>query len=180
MTACSSKWVATRQDLLRTLPPSMRIAEIGVWAGDFASDILALADPFELHLIDPWVGMIACGDQHGNDIIWKHGDELYDGVCRRFGRYPGVSIHRGYSYDVLPRFPDHYFDFIYIDGAHDEQAVYADLLLAHEKAWRIGGHDYGPMFPDVVRAVDRFCADMGYRIGVLSRDGCPSFVLERV
>lgn len=173
--------IKTRQKMLLRIPDNIRIAEVGVWAGDFAADILKYSDPSELHLIDPWMGTIACGDQNGDNIVWRDGEELYREVIARFVRDDRIHIHRDRSDVALPWFPDGYFDFVYIDGDHEEVSVAADLelALAKAKSW-IGGHDYGPMFPGVMRAVDKFCKRYNWHIKYLTEDGCPSFLLERV
>src|SRR5438270_7169968 len=43
---------ASRNDLVKNLPPGGRIAEVGTYRGAFARHILAECDPIELHLID--------------------------------------------------------------------------------------------------------------------------------
>jgi hypothetical protein len=181
MISFSPEIIATRQTLLLRIPDRGRVAEVGVWSGAFAAEILMYLDPRELHLIDPWEGMIACGDQHGKNILWKEGGDLYRSVCSRFEHHRVVRIHRGRSEDVLATFPDGYFDFIYIDGDHAEASVARDLKLALRKcSGYIGGHDYTvAMFPGVVAAVDRFCARHHFRIKYLTQDGCPSYLLER-
>src|SRR5580704_2876914 len=74
MISCS---VETRQDLLRLLPQGLRIAELGVFAGDFAQELLEICRPSELHLIDRWTGQIECGDQNGQHIRVARGEDLW-------------------------------------------------------------------------------------------------------
>ncbi len=81
---------------------------------------------------------------------------------------------------ALASFPDHALDFVYIDADHEEASVFADLSgAARVVRGLIGGHDYGPQFPGVMRAVDRFCADGQWTMTHLTRDGCPSYLLAR-
>ena len=57
-----------------------------------------------------------------------------------------VHVHRGASSDVLERFPDAYFDWIYIDGNHLYEYVRSDLEIAMRKVKPSGlitGDDYG-------------------------------------
>lgn len=53
--------------------------------------------------------------------------------------------------------PDGWADFVFIDAAHSYRAVQQDIALWTRKVrpggW-LGGHDYHPRFPGVVRAVD--------------------------
>jgi predicted O-methyltransferase YrrM len=64
---------------------------------------------------------------------------------RRRGAIRSRRIHRGYSTDILSRFADAYFDWIYIDGNHLFDFVKADLELGYRKVRRGGlitGDDY--------------------------------------
>jgi hypothetical protein len=172
--------VSSRQDLLKTLPPGLAIAELGVFAGDFSQEILDLCQPTQLMLIDRWEGMQACGDQHGDHIIWRDGEELFQAVLKRFSTAPEVDVVRGDS-TLVSGFSDA-FDFVYIDADHDEKAVYADLLAANlslRASGMIGGHDYTPRFPGVEVAVKKFCRRYGWHVSLLTQDGCPSFLLKR-
>ena len=43
-----------RVRMLAFLPKGGRVAEIGVWMGDYSALLLRELQPRELHLIDPW------------------------------------------------------------------------------------------------------------------------------
>ena len=43
-----------RRSVLALISPGSICAEIGVWQGDFAAQILETCRPIKLHLIDPW------------------------------------------------------------------------------------------------------------------------------
>jgi len=45
-------------------------------------------------------------------------------------------------------------DGVFIDGGHDYQTAKSDIGIWTDKAKFVLGHDYSPMFPGVVRAVD--------------------------
>jgi len=159
-----------RSHLLWLVPAGGTCAEIGVWKGDFSQRILDVVDPAELHLIDPWRAMqdVAYEDAWYGGML-EHGQRDMDAVHRsvldRFApaREAGiVQVHRLPSAEAAPRFPDAYFDFVYIDGNHYVEYVRADL-----EAWApkvrpggvIGGDDYGRegWWDDgVTRAVDEF------------------------
>jgi hypothetical protein len=156
--------------LLELLPKNSVGVEIGVHKGDFSERILQVVQPKELHLIDPW--------KHETSAVYD--DALYGGraksgqvemdrrfadVCVRFEapvRREQVKIHRGYSTDVLSRFPDDYFDWVYIDGNHLYEYVKKDLDLSFRKTKTGGfvtGDDYmegGWWEGGVKKAVDEF------------------------
>jgi hypothetical protein len=159
-----------RAFLLKLLPADSVGAEIGVYRGRFSEQILQRVRPRELHLVDPWkhqqgeayrkalFGGLALGGQAGMDACLER-------VRSRFAREIAagrVVIHRGYSGDVIARFADQYFDWIYIDGNHLYDFVKQDLELAFRKTRSGGvvcGDDYmtgGWWKGEVKRAVDDF------------------------
>lgn len=159
-----------RRFLLDLMPKSSVCAEIGVHTGRFSAKILAVVQPRELHLIDPWQHETSEQFQsalYGGraDSGQQEMDARYHEVLAQFkgdidsGR---VKVHRGYSGDVLGGFPDRYFDWVYIDGNHLYEFVMQDLELALIKT-RVGGYitgdDYGLegwWEGGVERAVDEF------------------------
>jgi hypothetical protein len=169
----------TRDEMLTAVPKHAVIAELGVFTGAFSTVILKICQPAELHLIDMWEGRVECGDRDGENI--QVVDDLalvYLALALRGdSRY---TLHRGTTVDVLKTFPDHYFDFIYVDADHSEEAVYNDLVLASQKAlWGIGGHDLCQRFPGVERAVNRFLNESGWRMTCRTTvDKCPSYILQ--
>jgi hypothetical protein len=133
-------------------------AEIGVQKGHFSAQLLRLARPTRLHLIDPW--------------MQTRGEEFYDGVCRRFAtkiERGTVIIHRARSADVAGALED--LDWVYIDGNHEYQAVKEDLAAYNaivKPGGTIAGDDYGMSsyaWGDGVReAVDEFVNAHGYHL----------------
>ena len=102
---------ASRYDLLNRLPRGGRVAEIGTFKGHFAHYILERCAPDELHLVD-----LDCS-------------QLAEGVAGD----PRVRLHTGQSHHVLARFPDGYFDWIYIDADHSFEGVSRDAKAAAPK-----------------------------------------------
>lgn len=153
------------------------IIEVGTWKGLSASTMAAVCKaegiPVRIICIDTWLGA---------PEFWTWGlhDPTRGGAlaCKR--GYPQVyytfidnMIHEGHQ-DVIAPFPissseaptvlEHYkirADLIYIDAAHEYEAVKADIvrfkgLLA--EGGTIFGDDYSDGWPGVKRAVDEFDA----------------------
>ena len=140
---------ASRNELVKNLPKQARLAEIGTYRGEFARHILAACEPAELHLIDIDVSLL-------------------DPTVANERR---VSIHRGQSQDMLARFPDDHFDWIYIDGDHSYEGVSGDARVAARKV-KPGGYlvfnDFAHADPylgayGVHRAVVEFAVTRGWK-----------------
>jgi hypothetical protein len=84
----------TRIVLLEHLPHGGAVAEIGTLHGDFAREILRVANPKELHLVDKFIEPRA--REMGEDPSLK-------------GR---VQVHESDSAEALKSFPDAFFDWI--------------------------------------------------------------------
>lgn len=152
--------------LLNRLPKHARIAEIGVWKGDFSARLLQICEPRELHLVEPW--------HHGPDeamdgiLNWKQEnlEDMHMNVVARFSNNENVFIDRVKSKEYFNQTNKEYFDFVYIDGDHSEESAYEDLCIS----WRsvktggmIAGDDYfwADMYGNlsIKAAVDRFCRE---------------------
>jgi hypothetical protein len=159
-----------RAFLLEMLPKNSVGAEIGVHKGEFSEKILEVVHPKQLHLIDPWKhessAVYQCALYGGHA---KNGQDEMDrrcaDVCARFqAQLSGeqVKIHRGFSTDVLGRFADDFFDWVYIDGNHLYDYVKKDIDLSFRKT-KIGGLVTGDDYMEggwweggVKKAVDEF------------------------
>lgn len=175
------KIIENRDLLLKIFPKNLIVAEIGVFKGEFSKKIYEVLSPKELHLIDIFEGQMCSGDKDGNNIIWINLDSEYEKLKNELQIFPNITLHKGLSLNILNNFKDEYFDIIYIDADHNYESVKKDLELSFIKIKSGGylcGHDYGNMFPGVIRAVDEFCQDKKLSIKYLTNDGCPSFCIE--
>jgi hypothetical protein len=181
----------TRVEMLKSLvQPNSCIAEIGVFAGDFAKEILTTVKPSKLVLIDAWGGdIIVSGDVDGNNVRFINANILYGMVLGRFmADMDVISIHKEYS-DYISTFPDNYFDTIYIDADHEYPGVFNDLKRAFPKVKNGGfimGHDI-EMNHDktaanytfgVKRSVEEFCETYNQKVYAKGMDGCVSFAVK--
>ncbi len=173
--------VLDRATLLTRLPRWGTVAELGVDRGDFSAQILALAEPRRLHLVDTW----GCERYHAG---------LHEAVQQRFaaelaeGR---VQVHRKTSLDAAADFPDGHFDWLYLDTDHSYETTARELRRYAAKVkpnGLIAGHDYtmgnwasGYRY-GVIEAVHEFCVEQHWELVFLTVDQTesPSFAIRRL
>jgi hypothetical protein len=162
-----------RTFLLDAMPKRSVCAEIGVHLGEFSQRILDIVIPTRLHLIDPWKYEI--GERYsrakyggGRGKGQEEMNRRYEHVVQMFRasvESGQVVIHREASEQASSRFPDGYFDWIYVDGNHLYEFVKEDLRLFAPKVKDGGfitGDDYessGWWEGGVKKAVDEAIAD---------------------
>lgn len=148
--------------------------EIGVKHGIFSQHLLSDWKCEKLYLVDPWEKQ---DDGVYDETHHDHENDL--SVCiNNLKRYVGkYEIIKDYSYNAYSRFPDEYFDFIYIDGNHSYDAVKDDLIKWYPKLKKgglIAGDDYTRLAEDYVfnynfgvkRAVDEFAFEQKRNVSI--------------
>jgi SAM-dependent methyltransferase len=141
--------VPDRVELVKVcLPKRGVVAEVGTDNGTFAEIILKFSVPSELHVIDISLAKFR------RDVFAQ---EIQAGTVR---------LHESDSVEALRRFPDGYFDWIYIDANHSYESVKRDIDEA-KRAVKRGGllvfNDYAFwshrefMAYGVVQAVNELC-----------------------
>ena len=146
-----------RRFLLEKMPKNSICMEIGVYEGDFSQQILKIVKPKKLFLIDPWVE-----EYHGDG---KH-EKRYQKVLDRFKSEiedGTVVVYRAFSHDVVEKFDDCFFDWIYLDGGHTYDNImeqFSEYLPKIKLNGFVTGDDYGRddeiHRKNVTRAVDEF------------------------
>jgi hypothetical protein len=126
-----------------------RMAEIGVYRGDFAAVILERCRVVSrYYMVDPW--------RHLDD--WNKPANQMDGVFEEFFRTAKQKtefaenrriILRGKTTEVIDEIADGELDLAYIDGDHTLKGIAIDMIRVYAKV-RIGGFVGG----------DDFCASM--------------------
>lgn len=154
------------------MPKNALCVEVGVFDGVLSERILALTQPKQLHLVDPWYtkddGSLFDGPAQKFDSAKQASDSLetqYQSVVRLLKTEIDsgqVQIHRMLSHEAAPLFADAHFDWAYIDASHYYDDVKRDLEAWFPKVKSggfISGDDYdrqGFWDHGVTRAVDEF------------------------
>jgi len=139
-------------DIYSTLnnKPNLKMLEIGSYKGESTFMFASLGIFDEIHCIDPHEG-----NEESNLIFNETWGNIEDEFKLNTRHFNNITHHKEYSYNISDTFLDGYFDFIYIDGAHDYESVKKDIELYTPKTKElIGGHDYQKEWPGVVRAVN--------------------------
>jgi hypothetical protein len=143
-----------RECILSRVPGQSVCAELGVYNGDFSKLILKHVGPKKLHLVDPW--KFEFDPAYARSLYGGPGgqsqskmDATYQSVLRRFRsaiKSGVVEVHRYTSGECCGRFPENYFDWIYVDGNHQYEFVKQDLEMYLPKIkphGLVAGDDYG-------------------------------------
>jgi len=121
----------------------------------------------KVYCVDPWADYTEYPEYKGEqDIAWN----TFNKNVQKHADTSKFVIHRGLSDDIVPTFPDQFFDLIFVDGNHETEYVYRDGMMSLDKV-KIGGHivfdDYNKAWPQTVAGVDKFVSEAGRRINVI-------------
>ena len=150
------KVILNREKLLKFLPNTGIVAELGVDKGDFSKKIISITQPIKIYLIDTWAS------ERYNKNKMHYTKKRFEKEIDT-GR---VIIIRGRSEKVLKEFENSYFDWVYIDTAHSYRQTLKELALCRLKVKDggiIAGHDFcqgninKALAYGVVQAVNQFC-----------------------
>ena len=114
----------------------IKYCEIGVFYGHNLFRFAQLFPNAELVGIDPWL------DYNEYDEYKGTINSVYDDFKENLAADPNrnrITIHRGFSHNILKDQPDQHFDIVYIDGNHSFEFVLADAELAYQKV-KVGGY----------------------------------------
>ena len=122
-----------------------KIAEIGVFKGEYAEKILLSCSEVSKYLmIDPWQHLDNWNKPAnvGNDTF----EEFYNEALNRTDFADNIrEILRGRTKDVHDRIKNDSLDFVYIDGDHTLRGISVDLITIWDKIAPngfIGGDDF--------------------------------------
>lgn len=171
-----------RNEMMEHIVPSKKVAEIGVFKGEF-SDFIYKLKPESLHLIDIFEGGVSSGDKDGQNIQSVDLGLVFNQLKEKYKKDDSVKVIKGLSSEILPSYEDNFFDIIYIDGSHIYEDVKVDLENAYKKVkiggW-IAGHDYHPQVnPGIYFAVGEFLMKHSLHLDGIAQDALPSFLIKK-
>lgn len=176
----------TRAKFLSKLPRNGIVAEIGVAKGMFSEEILKISKPKKLYLVDCWEHQNAPNYKlDPNNVSNKEQKRRYDLVKEKFKDKANVFIRKGYSSHVAKKFPNHFFDWVYLDANHTYNEVKRDLSAWYPKIKKggiISGHDYKRIanFPiGVIPAVDEFIKNRNLEMFLIDDDPWRRWAIRR-
>jgi len=124
-----------------------KMAEVGVWKGEFAEATLRACPTVQRYfMIDPWRHLDRWNKPANVDDYAF--EEIYDEALRRteFASERRVVL-RGTTREVIDDVPDRSLDLAYIDGDHTLRGVTIDLVACYPKVkpgYYLGGDDFCP------------------------------------
>jgi predicted O-methyltransferase YrrM len=156
--------------------PNLEFLQIGTYTGDasvWLKDNILTDSTSKLTDVDTWEG-----SEEGihKTFDWKNVEQVYD---EKLVKYDGVIKYKGKSIKFMTDNSDKKYDFIYIDGDHTEEAVYADAKLAwpllktggilafDDYTWQ---HESGLDSMRPAPAIDRFVAEHRDQLFVLEAE----------
>jgi len=121
------------------------MAEVGVWKGDFASDILrACPELTRYTMIDPWARLPDWNKPF--NVAPEAFDAVHaEAMAKTAFAADRVQVLRGRTLEVIDQIPDGSLDFAYIDGDHTLRGITIDLIRLLPKIREggfIGGDDF--------------------------------------
>jgi hypothetical protein len=138
----------SRYHLLDRMPKAGVCVEVGTQKGDFAKHIVEATKPRRFHIIDCDLSVF---DR-----------SFFDAQIKSQKCY----LHEGDSSTILRDFPNHYFDWIYIDADHAYESFMRDLEVSAHKVREHGFivcNDYTVWSPQevfgygILRGLHEFC-----------------------
>lgn len=157
------------------------MAELGVNRGDFSKEIMCICTPEKFHLVDAWGSeRYHLGLRKDIELMFK--DQI---------ALDKLIINQGLSTDMASKFPDKYFDWIYIDTDHSYEVTKAELQAYNNKikpGGIIAGHDYSQgnwgkiLRYGVMEAVHEFCVKENWEFVYLTIEmsNNPSFAIRKI
>jgi hypothetical protein len=135
--------VGIKEFIEKEFPDNAIMAEVGVYKGDSAIIWLNSGKVKTLYCVDPWENFYSKVDLAAYSCDMKIIEKMFDEKILPYKEK--VIKHKEGSPMAASKYPDEFFDIVYIDACHDELAAKADVLAwipKIKKGGIISGHDW--------------------------------------
>jgi len=135
----------------------------------------------KLYCVDPWMDYDEYPEYKG---VQEKGWETFNRNIQTCSDSAKFVIKRELSEDIVPTFPENFFDLIFVDGNHETEYVYRDGLMSLEKV-KIGGYivfdDYRFPWPQTIEGIKKFIETAEPRIRIVADLGnfCGQIIVQR-
>lgn len=111
-------------NFVNSLTQVKKVCEIGTYRGESTAIFLN-----EFKDIDEYVGVDPYSVDFNSDGLFTPElvKEIENEFLAKIKNYPSARLLKKSSVDASKDFPDQYFDFIYVDGCHQEASVISDI-----------------------------------------------------
>lgn len=126
--------LSDRISAIKRMPKGLVAAEVGVAFGDLSEKIFEIMQPEKFYGIDVFQEDVK-GFWNDNKFEKSGMTHLqwYENRFRHEIETGRFEVRQGFSWDVLAMFPDAYFDYVYLDAAHDYDCVLKDVTMLKKK-----------------------------------------------
>ena len=132
------KLISSRTKILELIPKGGVAIEVGVAYGDFSEMIINEIKPKKFYGLD--IFSIKAGrEPWGMHLLEESKMTHFEFYKNRMSKIDcKIEISKGFSWEELSKFPDNYFDYIYLDADHSYDSVKKDLYQIDRKIRKEG------------------------------------------
>lgn len=179
------KVLRNREMVCKFIPQNSITAEVGVAFGHFSTLILDNCSPKKFYAIDMFSDKTK--GFWGENIFENENITHFEWYAKKFEKYINANIlemKRGLSWECLDTFSDNYFDYVYVDAAHDYESIKKDIQVLKRVTKNKGiiqFNDYVHIdWSGVIPAVHELIIDTNSKVlyYCLSKDGTDDIVIQ--
>lgn len=165
--------LSNRYEALKHIPKHGIVAEVGVAFGGFSRYILEELQPREFYAIDMYDEQLK--GFWNKKIFEEQNISHFEWYKKEFQKYIDKGIlkmHKSISWESMQEYPDDFFDYLYLDAAHDYDSAIQDIKAIYPKMkngsiLQFNDYTYGNSSADaygVIPVVNKFVNDTGSEV----------------